>query len=141
MRSDAIDQPRYAHVKVLDGLSLGEARERVTAALADQGFGVLTEIDVQATLKEKLDAEFRPYVILGACNPQLAHRAFQAEPNIGVLLPCNVIVQETEDGAVVSAMNPRAMDGLLASAELEPLMAEVDDRMLAALAAVQGGGQ
>jgi uncharacterized protein (DUF302 family) len=141
MRSDTIDQPRYAHVTVLKGLSFDEARQRVTAALADQGFGVLTEIDVQATLKEKLDAEFRPYVILGACNPQLAHRAFLAEPNIGVLLPCNVIVQETEDGAVVSAMNPRAMGGLLASAELEPLMAEVDDRMLAALAAVQGGGQ
>jgi uncharacterized protein (DUF302 family) len=136
MQPSPTDQPRYAHVRTLADMNYAQARERVTATLADQGFGVLTEIDVQATLKEKLDADFRPYVILGACNPQFAHQAFQAEPNIGVLLPCNVIVQQTEDGVVISAMNPRAMYGMLENAELEPLMKEVDQRLQQAIEAV-----
>jgi len=88
-------------------LPFDEAITRVTAALAEKGFGVLTTIDVQATMKKKLDVEFRPYTILGACNPQFAFKALQVEDKIGVMLPCNVIVQDKGDGQVeVSAVDP-----------------------------------
>ena len=86
------------------------AIEQTTAALKEEGFGVLTQIDVRATLKKKLDADFRRYIILGACNPNLAHQALQAELNIGLLLPCNVIVYENDQGqSVVSIIDPMAM--------------------------------
>jgi len=86
-----------------------EAIEKTTAALKEEGFGVLTEIDIKATLKKKLDADFYNYTILGACNPQMAHQALQAENKIGTMLPCNVIVQEREPGIVeVSAVDPAA---------------------------------
>lgn len=88
------------------------AVEKVTTALKAEGFGVLTRIDVKATLKEKLNADFRPYVILGACNPKLAHRALENEPAVGALLPCNVTVEQTGEGALVSIVNPEAMLGL-----------------------------
>jgi uncharacterized protein (DUF302 family) len=89
--------------------SFHEAVELVTAALKDEGFGVLTNIDVKATLKEKIGADFREYAILGACNPPLAHKALQAEPLIGLLLPCNVTVEATENGSAINLMNPKAI--------------------------------
>lgn len=90
-------------------LPFAEVVTKVISALKEEGFGVLTDIDVRATLKSKIDAEWRPYRILGACNPQLAHRALQAEDKIGVMLPCNVIVQERAGGNVeVAAVNPAA---------------------------------
>ncbi|HFC04102.1 MAG TPA: DUF302 domain-containing protein [Rhizobiales bacterium] len=96
------------HISKTVDLSFDNAIERVTAVLAENGFGVLTTIDVKATLKKKLDADFRPYTILGACNPNLAHSALEAEPHIGTMLPCNVIVQENADGVEVSAVDPMA---------------------------------
>ena len=93
----------------LKNTSFEEAIEKTTAALKEEGFGVLTEIDIKTTLKKKLDADFYNYTILGACNPQMAHQALQAENKIGTMLPCNVIVQEREPGTVeVSAVDPAA---------------------------------
>lgn len=115
-----------------------EAVERVRDALKEQGFGVLTEIDVRATLKEKLDADFRPYVILGACNPPLAKRALETEPEIGLLLPCNVVVYEADgpDRSVVSAMDPEAALGLAGNDALRGVASEVRTRVRNALASV-----
>ena len=105
-----------------------EAVEKATAALKEEGFGVLTEIDVKATLKKKLGVDFRRYVILGACNPPFAHKALSAELEIGLLLPCNVIVYETEDGgSVVSAMNPMAALGVVEN----PAMQEIAEQVTA----------
>lgn len=106
------------------------AIEKVTAALKEEGFGVLTEIDVQATLKQKLDADFRRYVILGACNPRLAHRALQTELNIGLLLPCNVIVYEEDDGqSTISIVDPITMLGVVANESLQPVADEARARL------------
>lgn len=119
----------YGFSKKLD-VTFEQAIEKATAALKEQGFGVLTEIDVQATLKKKLGVDFRRYVILGACNPPLAHQALSAELEIGLLLPCNVIVYETEDGgAVVSAMNPAAAMELVGN----PTLTEVAKQVTAKL--------
>ena len=97
------------HVSKTLHVPFGEAIEKVTAALKEEGFGVLSEIDIKATLKKKLNEDFRNYQILGACNPPLAYQALQAEPHIGLMLPCNVIVQEHENGDVeVSAVDPVA---------------------------------
>jgi len=116
-------------------LSYEEALAGVTAALKTEGFGVLTEIDVQATLKQKLGAEMAPYTILGACNPPLAHRALAAEPEIGLLLPCNVIVNVDSAGmTTVSAIDPEAQFTLVGRAELAPLAREVGERLRRALA-------
>lgn len=98
----------YHFTKTIDG-PFDQAIDRVTRALAEKGFGVLTTIDVKATLKKKLDVEFRPYTILGACNPNFAYQALQHEDKIGTMLPCNVIVQQRDDGKVeVSAVDPVA---------------------------------
>ncbi len=97
----------YTFSKTLD-MDFDQAIEHVTAALQQAGFGVLTEIDVSATLKKKIDVDFRHYRILGACNPKFAYQALQAEPEIGAMLPCNVIVQQAEDGVMVSAIDPIA---------------------------------
>ena len=99
---------RYALIKEMPDMSYDEAVAKATELLADEGFGVLTEIDVKATLKKKLDVDFKRYVILGACNPQLAHRAMSGEPFIGVLLPCNVVVMEREGGGSIVAASPTA---------------------------------
>ncbi len=114
-----------------------EAIERVTDALAEQGFGVLTQIDVQATLAAKLGEEFRPYKILGACNPHFAHQALQAEERIGVLLPCNVVVHERPDGEVeVAAVDPIEAMGVVENAALGELAREVRAGLTAALEAL-----
>jgi uncharacterized protein (DUF302 family) len=123
--------------------SLDEARALVTAALKEQGFGVLTEIDVRATLKEKLGVEFGPYLILGACNPQIAHRALAADPSLGLLLPCNVTLREVPEGTEVSIVDPEVMLSIAASdarAALEPLQVEAKARLLAAYQALQHVG-
>ena len=113
------------------------AVEKVTAALKEQGFGVLTEIDVKKTLQEKLGAEFRRYVILGACNPPLAHRALSSELEIGLLLPCNVIVYEPDEGgSVVSMIDAGAMMSVVHNAELASVAEEVRGKMRAALEAL-----
>jgi len=110
-------------------LPYAQAVEHITVALKDQGFGILTEIDVQATLKQKLGVDFRKYVILGACNPPLAHQALSAELEIGLLLPCNVIVYETDGGSVVSIVDPIAMLATGANVNLEPVAREARTRL------------
>lgn len=102
----------------------------ITAALKEEGFGVLTEIDVKATLKKKIDVDFRPYVILGACNPPLAHKALSAVPEAGLLLPCNVVVAEEEDGRIwVSAINPEIMMSMVDNTALEAIACDARARL------------
>lgn len=102
----------------------------VTEALKTEGFGILTEIDVQATFKKKLGIERKPYLILGACNPQLAHRALEIEPDIGLLLPCNVVISEENDGSVlVSFMDPIAVMGLVNKPEILEIAQDAYDRL------------
>ncbi len=115
----------YHFSKTID-MPFDEAIEKVTRALADKGFGVLTTIDVGATLKKKLDVDFRPYVILGSCNPGFAHKALVAEDKIGTMLPCNVILQEAGPGKVeVSAVDPAASMMAIKNPALEEIAGEV----------------
>jgi uncharacterized protein (DUF302 family) len=131
-----MNETKYGYGKDLANVSLDDARARVVDALATEGFGVLTEIDVKATLKKKLEVDFRPYVILGACNPKLAHRALEAEPRVGALLPCNVVLQESGDGVVLSIANPRSIFGPVENSALDSVVGEADDRLRRVLAAV-----
>ena len=105
------------------------ALQKVTDALKAEGFGVLTEIDVKATLKKKLDVDFRPYKILGACNPPLAYRALTAAPEVGLLLPCNVTVAQVDDGIEVGIIDPLGMMGFVAHPDLEPVAEEARQRL------------
>ena len=113
-----------------------ETVEAVREALGEQGFGVLTEIDIKATLKKKLDVDVPAQVILGACRPPLAHAALQAEPSIGLLLPCNVVVRETEDGTVVEAVDPQTMVAMTDNGDLQPVADEAKERLEKALASL-----
>lgn len=118
-------------------LGFEEAVARVTEKLAGEGFGVLTTIDVQATLKAKLDKDMLPYRILGACNPVLAHQAITAVPDIGLLLPCNVLLRQEENGQVrVDFMDPASVLGLVDDARVEPLAAQVREKLEKVLAAL-----
>lgn len=119
----------YYHSKTTR-LSFDDALARVTEALKAEGFGILTEIDVRETFKKKLDVDFRPYKILGACNPHFAHQALQAEDKIGAMLPCNVIVQETPDGRTeVAAVDPVASMQAVENPALEPIATDVRARL------------
>ena len=133
-----MEDTRYG-LRVLVPLAYEQALERATEALHAEGFGVLTTIDVKQTLKQKLDREFRKYVILGACNPPLADRALHAELEIGLLLPCNVIVYETEPGrSAVAAIAPIAALGIVGeSAELQAVARDADQRLRRALASLE----
>jgi uncharacterized protein (DUF302 family) len=125
--------PSYGLTKRLPGVSFEEAVRRVTEALKSEGFGVLTEIDVRETLKKKLGVDFARYVILGACNPALAHRALSADPYIGLLLPCNVIVMEEPGASTVSIADPRAMFRIVELPEVAPIADEAETRLKRAL--------
>ena len=126
----------YGFGKLVE-LGFDEAIERVTEELSKQGFGILTVIDVQATLKAKLDRDMRPYRILGACNPVLANQAITAVPDIGLLLPCNVVVREDEEGRVhVDFMDPIAVLSLVDDARVDPLANQVREKLENVLAAL-----
>lgn len=131
-KEQVLTRPMTAYgLSVTLPLPYERALEATRAALSDEGFGVLTEIDVRATLKKKLDVEFPPYAILGACNPPLAHQALTAERDVGLLLPCNVVVYaaDGQDRSVVAALDPVQQLRLSGNAALEPVAAEVRRRM------------
>lgn len=133
MPANSPTDPSYGYTAHLAGVPFDEARARTIDALRNEGFGVLTEIDVKATLKAKLDQDFRRYVILGACNPQLAHRALEGELGIGLLLPCNVCVWEDGGGSVVSIARPEALFELVGRQDVQPVAHEADQRLRRAL--------
>ena len=123
------------HFSKTISMPFDEAITHVTAALKENGFGVLTTIDVKATLKSKLDVEFRPYTILGACNPKFAHQALQSENKIGAMLPCNVIVQQADDGRVeVSAVDPMASMQAVENPALADIAEQVQGLLKATIA-------
>ncbi len=121
---------RYALVKELPEMDYDLAVERTAELLAEEGFGILSEIDVKATFKKKLDLDFKRYVILGACNPELAHQALSGEPLLGVLLPCNVVVMERDGGGVIVAgFKPTAGFSLVDNPEVAPIAEQVEEKM------------
>jgi len=122
----------YYYAKTVE-LPFDKAVERTTQALKSHGFGVLTTIDVQSTLKQKIGAEFRPYVILGACNPKMAHQALEAEDKIGTMLPCNVVVQQKDGKTEVAAIDPVASMQAVQNAALSKVAAQVREQLRAAI--------
>jgi uncharacterized protein (DUF302 family) len=134
-----IEQQTQYGINVSVSLPYDQAVERIRAELAKEGFGVLTEIDVRATLQKKIGAEFRPYVILGACNPALAHKALTAEIDIGLLLPCNVIVYAADEPgrSVIAAMDPVEALDLTGNTRIRPVAEEARERLVRALEAAQ----
>jgi uncharacterized protein (DUF302 family) len=131
-----MEQTRYGLKRVVD-LSYDEALQKTREALKEQGFGILTEIDLKEKLKEKLGVDFKRYMILGACNPPLAHQSLQVEADIGLLLPCNVIVYEEEQNrSVVAALDPGSMVEITGNAALGAISAEARGRLEKALSAI-----
>lgn len=128
----------YGLIRDLGAIAFDKAREATEAALKQEGFGVLTEIDVKGTLKKKIDADMRPYLILGACSPQLAYQALQHEHYLGLLLPCNVVLSEQENGAIhVSAIDPVKMFEVVGRDDIQPIADEVRGRLERVLAAIE----
>jgi uncharacterized protein (DUF302 family) len=128
-----MERKNYAFSAVLD-TSYEDAVSKITDALKEEGFGILTEIDVKETLKKKLDKDFRKYIILGACNPPYAYRSLQADLDVGLLLPCNVIVYETDDSkAYVAALNPVFALEIIESPELKDIAQEVSEKLKRAI--------
>ncbi|WP_300514250.1 DUF302 domain-containing protein [Aliiroseovarius sp.] len=123
----------YTHNRMLSGVSLDDADARVRSALGEHGFGVLTEIDVSATMKQKIDVDMDGYRILGACNPNMAHQAIGLEPRIGAMLPCNVILRQVEGGTEVSAIDPVASMAAVDNDALHMVAGEVRDMLRAAI--------
>lgn len=120
---------KYSFIKQVD-LSYEDALEKVTQELQKEGFGVLTEIDVKATLKKKLDVDYNKYKILGACNPPLAHQALTADPQIGLLLPCNVVVYESDEGnTVVAAIDAKAMMSVVQRDDVNTIAEQVNNKL------------
>jgi uncharacterized protein (DUF302 family) len=137
MTTTSYGQPDYGITRVLGKVGFEQAVADVRASLAKEGFGVITEIDIRATLKKKLDVDFRPYLILGACNPPISHQALSAELGIGLLLPCNVVVTEEEGGSVVvSAIDPEKQFQVVNRADLEPFARDIRNRLVRALEAL-----
>ena len=129
-----MNSPTYGLTRDLPDVDFANAMERVAGALKTEGFGVLTEIDVKATLKTKLDVDVPRYAILGACNPPLAHRSLQAEPLAGLLLPCNVVVKERDGGgSTVAFINPSEMFRVIDNPAMAPIVEEVDAKLRRAL--------
>ncbi|MHB8146245.1 MAG: DUF302 domain-containing protein [Vulcanimicrobiaceae bacterium] len=133
----AIEAIQYGHVVSTD-LSFDRAIERVISLLKDEGFGVLCDIDVEKTMHEKLGNEFRPYRILGACNPKLAYEALSSSAQLGLLLPCNVVVQVEAGKTIVSAINTRALLSIASDPSLLPIADEVNAKLLRVLENVAG---
>ena len=123
----------YTHNRLMAETGMDEADARVRAALADAGFGVLTEIDVQATMKKKIDADMDGYVILGACNPKMAWEAIGLEPRIGAMLPCNVILRSVDGGTEVSAVDPVASMSAVENPDLHAVAGQVRDMLVRAV--------
>ena len=126
----------YTSDRVLKDVAIDDAEPLVRDALAEKGFGVLTEIDVKATMKKKLDVEVPPYRILGACNPGMAHKAIEIEPRIGAMLPCNVILRQVDADTEISAIDPVASMQAVENADLDAVAGQVRDLLQAALDAV-----
>lgn len=139
MKKETVTNFQYGFETTLLSTNYDDVVRHVTDALKKEGFGILTEIDVSATLKKKLDVDFRRYTILGACNPSLAYRALKVEPQIGLLLPCNVAVQETTGRAViVSIADPKAMFALVNNPTVASVAEEVDARLRRVIAVLAG---